>query len=109
MRMIGDFDPATFLFYEEYILSAKARRCNLKIGYDPTVKVMHYHAVSTGGGLNITSKMEADRSERYYFQTYEKTNKLYLGLFKNNQIDGGTFYFWEKKTISGDQTVFCGN
>lgn len=107
MRMIGDFDPATFLFYEEYILSAKARRCNLKIGYDPTVKVMHYHAVSTGGGLNITSKMEADRSERYYFQTYEKTKKLYLGLLKIIRLMEVLFTFGKRKQFREIKQYFA--
>ena len=62
---IGDFDPKTFLFYEEYILAAKAKAKNFKLGYEPHARVLHYHSASTGGWSNIKTKIEADRSERY--------------------------------------------
>lgn len=79
---IGDFDPKTFLFFEEYILSAKAQVSGYKIGYEPNARVFHYHGASTGGGQNVISKSEADRSEKYYFTNYNKQNTIFLFFLK---------------------------
>lgn len=79
---IGDFDPKTFLFFEEYILAAKAKSMGYKLGYDPNAKVFHYHGASTGGGLNIKSKIAADKSERYYITNYTNKSTLYLKVLK---------------------------
>ena len=78
MREIGFFDKNTFLFFEEYILSEKAIKKGYKLGYEPNAIVVHYHAVSTGGGLNIVSKKFADESEMYYFKTYTNKSKMFM-------------------------------
>lgn len=82
MNEIGLFDKNTFLFFEEYILAEKAFSKGYKLGYDPKAVVMHYHAVSTGGGLNIVSKKIADQSEKYYFNTYTKKSKIFMLTLK---------------------------
>ena len=82
MNELGDFDPNTFLFFEEYIMSEKAEKKNYKLGYDPNATVYHYHAYSTGGGLNIISKIAADRSERYYMTTYANVGKGFLFILE---------------------------
>lgn len=82
MKKIGFFDPTTFLFFEEAILSNKAERCRLKLAFEPKSVVIHDHAFSTGGGLNIVSRIAADKSERYYFQNYIKANRFFIFLLK---------------------------
>lgn len=79
---IGDFDSKTFLFFEEYILAAKSKTEHYKLGYDPNVKIFHYHGASTGGGLNVKSKIAADKSERYYFKNYTNQSILFLEILK---------------------------
>ena len=77
---IGDFDSKTFLFFEEYILAAKSKIRGFKLGYDPRAKIFHYHGASTGGGLNVKSKIAADKSERYYFANYTNQSAFFLGI-----------------------------
>lgn len=77
MMKIGKFDSRTFLFFEEAILACKARKYNLALMYNPRSEVIHDHAFSTGGGLNITSRIAADQSERYYFKNYTEESKMF--------------------------------
>lgn len=100
MKTIGEFDPKTFLFFEEYILSEKARKMGYKMGYDPQVEVFHYHAVSTGGGLNINSKIAADRSERYYFSEYQSSKYIFLAILKIVRTLEVLYTFGKKRDIS---------
>ena len=89
MKKINFFDSHTFLFYEEAILSKKADKCHFKVGYDPQSHVIHDHAYSSGGGLNIITKIAADQSERYFFEKYTSVSKYYiflLKLFRNLEI-----------------------
>lgn len=79
---IGNFDPKTFLFYEEYIITAKVQKKGYKIGYEPQARVLHYHSASTGGWTNIITKIAADKSERYYFKNYTDKNILFIEVLK---------------------------
>ena len=80
MTKIGKFDPNTFLYFEESILSKKARENNLLLGYEPTALVKHYHSYSSGGWNNVKTKIAADKSEKYYFVQYTDSGKPYLYL-----------------------------
>ena len=82
MMQIEKFDPETFLFFEEYILSKKASDKGYLIGYDPNVEVIHDHAFTTGGGLNIDAKISADKSEMHYMKNYSDNGKLYIAILK---------------------------
>lgn len=82
MQDIKFFDKNTFLFFEEYILSEKAMKKGYQLGYDPNAVVIHYHAVSTGGGLNVVSKKHADQSEMYYFDTYTYKSKIFKNILR---------------------------
>lgn len=82
MKKIGLFDPNTFLFYEEDILAAKAKKANLLLGYDPNVSVMHYHGASTGGVLNVNTVIASTISEQYYFNTYTDYGSSYSRLIR---------------------------
>lgn len=97
MEKIGYFDPKTFLFFEEKILAYKAKQYKMKLMYNPFVEVVHYHAYSTGGGLNIISKIAADQSERYYFTKYIKSSKLFLILLSLQRIVEVVYSFGKRK------------
>ena len=77
---IERFDPNTFLFYEEYILSEKILKTNYEIIYEPMALVLHYHAISTGGGVNINTKIENFKSEIYFLTKYKQYNLLKIVL-----------------------------
>lgn len=97
MERAGDFDPSTFLFFEEYILSCRAIKCGYKLGYDPRVKVYHYHGASTGGGVNIISKIAADKSERYYLKKYLNCGSMFLTIVKMIRMCEVLFTFGKKR------------
>ena len=97
---VGDYDPTTFLFYEEYILSKRAVKLGYKLGYDPKVKVYHFHGASTGGGVNIISKIAADRSERYYLKRYSNWGSVFLHTVKMIRLCEVLFTFGKKQDWS---------
>lgn len=75
-KEIEYFDEYTFLYFEEYIISFKAKLKNFLIGYDPSAMVIHYHGVSSGGALNLETRRENFRSEMYFMKKYWKTGKI---------------------------------
>lgn len=75
---IDYFDPNTFLYFEEYIISEKSKIKDLKIGFEPKAKVIHYHGASTGGSANLFTRLENFKSETYFFKNYWKISKLQL-------------------------------
>lgn len=99
MEKIDYFDPETFLFFEEKILAYKAKKYKMKLMYNPIVEVVHYHAYSTGGALNIISKIAADQSERYYFIQYVKSSKLFLTLLMLQRIVEVVYSFGKRKNF----------
>ena len=78
---IGMFDEHTFLYFEEYILAAKAEKAGLKIYYDPEATVMHYHGQSIGN-LNVRASAAHFNSEMYYQRTYGHFTSLQLHVLK---------------------------
>jgi GT2 family glycosyltransferase len=69
-KTLDFFDEYTFLYFEEYIIAEKARKKGLKLRYCPNAEVLHYHGVSMGGTLNITTRSTNWRSEAYFVKTY---------------------------------------
>lgn len=100
MDEIGGFDPNTFLFFEEYILAVKSDYMGFYRLYDPTVTVVHDHGFSTGGGLNIISKIAADQSEQYYLKQYCKAGSIYLKLVKGLRFIEVLVSFGKRRDIS---------
>ena len=87
-RKIGYFDKNTFLYYEEYIISEKAKKNNYKILFYPNVKVIHFHGASTGD-ININVKLAHLESELYFWKKYRKLSNLnlfILYLIRNIEI-----------------------
>lgn len=96
MQMIGKFDSNTFLYYEESILAKRAEKKGFLLGYNPNLLVKHYHSYSTGGWMNINSKIAADTSERYYQTNYTNNGKIFLFFLKMiRRIE--VFYSFGKK------------
>jgi len=77
---INFFDEYTFLYYEEYILSQKAKQKGFKILYHPESEILHYHGASTNGGRSINARIENFRSEIYFWKKYRKLNRIGLSI-----------------------------
>lgn len=77
-KEIGFFDPETFLYFEEYIISEKAKKAGLKLGFEPAASVIHYHGASTGGSANYFTRLENLKSELYFFKNYRGAPKSRL-------------------------------
>ena len=78
---IGMFDEHTFLYFEEYILAAKAEKAGFKLYYDPDATVMHYHGQSIGN-LNVKASVAHFNSEMYYQKSYGHFTALQLQVLK---------------------------
>ena len=100
MDEIGGLDPNTFLYFEEYILAEKADRAGFYRMYDPTVTVIHDHGFSTGGGLNILSKIAATQSEQYYLKQYYSECKVYVKLVNLVRFIEVLISFGKRRDIS---------
>ncbi|MBR4808978.1 MAG: glycosyltransferase family 2 protein [Bacteroidales bacterium] len=85
----GMFDPATFLYGEEMILSARMKAIGKVTYYYPAVSVLHEHGATTRKYYDRkrirSMKFE---SEAYYYRKYEKTPGW--------QITLGRFTLWLK-------------
>ncbi len=71
---VGMFDPATFLYAEEMILSARMAGVGLGAYYYPEVAVLHEHGATTRKYYDRKRirRMKFE-SESYYYSKYEKT------------------------------------
>lgn len=69
-EQIGFFDPNTFLYFEEYIISEKAKKAGLRLGFEPAALAYHYHGASTGGNANYFTRLENFKSEMYFYKVY---------------------------------------
>ncbi|MGO4980458.1 glycosyltransferase [Streptococcus alactolyticus] len=79
---IGKFDSSTFLFFEESILGKRAQQAGEKFGYDPKIKVAHYHSASTGGGKNIYMRIAECQSEQIYFRNYTDASFVFIKILQ---------------------------
>lgn len=81
---VGMFDPETFLYGEEMILSARMQAAGKSVYYYPEVAVLHEHGATTRRHYDRRRirRMKFD-SESYYYSKYEKTPgwKIVLGRF----------------------------
>lgn len=77
----GLFDPHTFLYYEESILSERMLRIGKRVYFYPTVSVVHEHGATTKKYLDILKieKMKYD-SAAYYYKTYRGKTNLELKI-----------------------------
>ena len=79
---LGDFDPYTFLYYEEYILSERCKAQNIALWFDPTVTALHCHGASAGGAANLFTRLENLRSELYFLHRYRHWSRHRLATVR---------------------------
>lgn len=113
---LGYFDPNTFLYFEEYILSSKIEKEKYKIVFNPAAKVLHFHKASTSR-KNIDIALYFLESELYYWYRYRNITKFKLKIilllrrfiifFKFNKIDYKK-YILESKQIFDKTLKKCG-
>jgi GT2 family glycosyltransferase len=82
------FDPNTFLYCEESILSERLASIGCKVFYDPNVEIIHEQGVSTNETINtdkvniINKKERLFNSEIYYYKNYRNYNNIVITLDK---------------------------
>ena len=73
LDLIGNFDEATFLYYEENILATKLKNINKKSYIDSEVVVTHDLSVSVNKTFNSIKKYKLlKESQKYYVKYYLK-------------------------------------
>ena len=84
MKLIGNFDEATFLYYEENILGQKLKNIDKKTYVDNEVSVIHDLSVSVDKSYNSIKKYKIlKQSQRYFAKNYLNANifdMMLLGL-----------------------------
>ena len=82
LKKVGFFDPHTFLFYEEDILSEKMKRAGLEIHLLNNYSFMHYESQTIGKAMNVFKKQDILFDSRIYFQRkYNKIGIITLVIF----------------------------
>lgn len=95
---IGMFDPHTFLYAEEEILSERAKRAGYKVYYLSEITILHEQGATTG---NINDSIQKEirisnwliDSEMYYYTTYCG----YTALVEKICRLVNTFYLWKRR------------
>ncbi len=84
MKLIGNFDEATFLYYEENILGQKLKNIDKKSYIDNEVSVIHDLSVSVDKSFNTIKKYKIlKQSQKYFVKNYLNANifdMMLLGL-----------------------------
>lgn len=75
---IGGFDPNTFLYFEENILSKKINRLNLKNYLIPSLKCIHLGGMSTAKSSSCFINTKGLESAWYYATHFTNLNKAQL-------------------------------
>lgn len=78
----GMFDPKTFLYAEELILSERMASIGRKVYYDPNVTVIHAHGATTKKYSKSNVNDWLFKSEYYYYKNYRNTSLLLLYIGK---------------------------
>lgn len=95
----GMFDPNTFLFAEEMILSRRMEAIGCKVWYCNEMEVLHFHAKSTLKAISVFKRRQIDfESVWYYYKTYVHTSGALLTLAKwNFALHRILFFLFTKK------------
>lgn len=94
----GMFDPYTFLYAEEPILSRRMERVGYDVWFCRELAVIHNHAQTTKNAMSRLKILELDfQAMSYYYKTYTPTSPIILGLAKCNFVLFKCFHFlWNK-------------
>lgn len=76
-EMAGMFDPNTFLYAEEKILSERMLPLGFKTYYFPHVKVIHEHGQVIGRFLALSDNIRVSfESDMYYYRKYKQVGSM---------------------------------
>lgn len=90
---IGGFDPNTFLYAEEQIISEKLKLQDKKMYFEPSVTVVHYEGATTKKNIGHNkSYYIAMQSNCYYYKKYLNYNLLLVLLYKYSFIINQKFW-----------------
>ena len=80
---IGGFDPKTFLFAEELILSKKMQKAGFEVHYLPSVHLLHNHSEIINKKYDKLNRLALQfESECYYYKNYGGVGAIRIALMK---------------------------
>lgn len=72
IQAIGGFDPGTFLYAEETILTERMAVIGKKSYFDPSVTVIHQHGATISAHMDrYAMSVQRFRSDAYYYRKYK--------------------------------------
>ena len=88
LKEVDYFDEATFLYYEEQILSKKLEEKDYQVAVDNNVVIIHNHSVTIDKNINKVNKYkELKKSQRYFVKEYlQATEKELKWLDFTNKL-----------------------
>ena len=88
LKEVDYFDEATFLYYEEQILSKKLEEKDYQVAVDNNVVIIHNHSVTIDKNINKVNKYkELMKSQRYFVKEYlQATEKELKWLDFTNKL-----------------------
>lgn len=102
----GMFDPHTFLFAEEMILSRRMEAVGKTVWFCQEMEVLHFHAQTTLKTVSVWRRREMDfEAVLYYYKTYTNTAPILLTLARWNFAVHKVLFFGCQKL----QGIFVGN
>lgn len=84
-QSIGGFDPGTFLYYEENILSEKIKRVCLRNYLDTDLKCIHLGASTTEKSQSRKITRIGFESQYYFVKSYHRLTGIKLPILKLSQ------------------------
>lgn len=91
---VAGFDPNTFLYAEELILSEKMLHCGYVTFFYQPMKVIHAHGVTVKKAISVIKNVEISfQSNCYYYQHYRNTSSAIIRLAKGNFSVYKVLYF----------------
>ena len=77
IEAVGGFDPNTFLYAEETILSERMARIGKSLYFYPAVTVVHQHGATISSHLShVAMARQQFKSDAYYYQTYKGISRV---------------------------------
>lgn len=91
-KACGGFDPETFLYSEESILSERLKAIGKRVWYEPSVKVLHEHAATTERYFDkVRVRRMKLESDIYYYRKYREVTTAEIALAR--------FTLWLKERL----------
>lgn len=91
---VEGFDPNTFLYAEELILSEKMLHCGYRTFFYQPMKVIHAHSVTVKKSISVIKNAAISfQSNCYYYQHYRNTSPVVMRLAKWNFSVYKVLYF----------------